>query len=174
MGLAITQSMTLTGMFQWGMRQWSELENTMTCVERIKEYADVEPESDNSVKEPPKYWPQEGRIDFIDLTMRYAPGEAAVLQNLSFNIESGEKVGIVGRTGAGKSSIIIALFRLAVNEGKIIIDDVDTSTISLTKLRSSIAIIPQEPVLFSGTLRKNLDPFDEHSDEVNSFLYILR
>lgn len=165
--MAITQAVQLTGMFQWGMRQWSELENTMTCVERIKEYADVVPETDVDSKEPPKDWPKQGRVEFHDLTMRYAVGDSAVLRNLSFEVLSGEKVGIVGRTGAGKSSIIIALFRLAVNEGKILIDGVDVGHISLTKLRSSISIIPQEPVLFSGTLRKNLDPFDEYSDNVS-------
>lgn len=165
-GLAITQASNLTGMFQWGMRQWSELENTMTCVERVKEYADVEPEQDIDTKEPPKSWPEEGNIVFDTFSMRYAVGEPRVLKELTFNIKSTEKVGIVGRTGAGKSSIIMALFRLAINEGKILIDDIDISKITFSKLRSSISIIPQEPVLFSGTLRKNLDPFDEYSDEV--------
>ncbi|CAG9768689.1 unnamed protein product [Ceutorhynchus assimilis] len=165
-GLAITQSINLTGMFQWGMRQWSELENTMTCVERIKEYADVVSEQDKDTHEPPKTWPEEGNIEFDRLSLRYAIGEPAVLKDLTFTVKSKEKVGIVGRTGAGKSSIIIALFKLAINEGRIFIDNVDTSKITLTKLRSTISIIPQEPVLFSGTLRKNLDPFDEYTDDV--------
>ncbi|XP_066143639.1 probable multidrug resistance-associated protein lethal(2)03659 isoform X2 [Euwallacea fornicatus] len=164
-GFAITQSLNLTGMFQWGMRQWSELENTMTCVERIKEYADMVPEQDIDTKDPPKEWPQYGNIKFEKLSMKYAAGESLVLKELTFDIKSTEKVGIVGRTGAGKSSIIVALFRLALNEGKIIVDDIDTAKITFAKLRSSISIIPQEPVLFSGSLRKNLDPFDEHSDE---------
>ncbi|XP_066258696.1 probable multidrug resistance-associated protein lethal(2)03659 isoform X2 [Euwallacea similis] len=164
-GFSITQSMNLTGMFQWGMRQWSELENIMTCVERIKEYADVIPEQDVDTKDPPKEWPQDGNIKFEKLSMRYSVDEPLVLKELTFDIKSTEKVGIVGRTGAGKSSIIIALFRLALNEGKIIVDGVDTAKITFVKLRSSISIIPQEPVLFSGSLRKNLDPFDEHSDE---------
>ncbi|XP_060518770.1 ATP-binding cassette subfamily C member 4-like isoform X2 [Cylas formicarius] len=165
-GLAITQSITLTGMFQWGMRQWSELENTMTCVERIKEYADIEPEKDVETKEPPKNWPEEGNVTFENLSLRYAADEPNVLKNLSLNIRCREKVGIVGRTGAGKSSIIAALFRLAENEGTIVIDNVDTKYVPLHRLRSSISIIPQEPVLFSGTMRKNLDPFDEYSDEL--------
>ncbi|XP_066143996.1 ATP-binding cassette sub-family C member 4-like isoform X1 [Euwallacea fornicatus] len=165
-GLAITQSIQLTGMFQWGMRQWSELENTMTSVERIKEYADVIPELDVDAKQPPSEWPKEGCVKFDKLSLRYAPGESPVLKELSFEVKSSEKVGIVGRTGAGKSSIIIALFRLAINEGKIIIDGLDINNITFSKLRSSIAIIPQEPVLFSGTLRKNLDPFDEFTDQV--------
>lgn len=160
--------MNLTGMFQWGMRQWSELENTMTCVERIKEYADVVPERDVDTVEPPKDWPEAGAIKFDDLSLKYAENEPCVLKNLTFEVQSSEKVGIVGRTGAGKSSIIMALFRLAVNEGKILIDGVDIGKIPFSKLRCCISIIPQEPVLFSGTLRKNLDPFDEYSDEVGT------
>lgn len=165
-GLSITQSLTLTGMFQLCIRQFSELENQMTSVERIKEYIDIVPESNNNIKEPPKDWPSEGKISFKDLSLRYEIDQPKVLKNLTFSIKSKEKVGVVGRTGAGKSSIIIALFKLAENEGLIAIDDIDISTISLERLRSCLAIIPQEPVLFSGTLRKNLDPFDEYSDEI--------
>ncbi|CAG9768550.1 unnamed protein product [Ceutorhynchus assimilis] len=165
-GLAITQALSLTGMFQWGMRQWSELENRMTCIERIKEYADVVPESEKVTKEPPKSWPEKGEIKFEKLCLKYDVNEPYILKNLSFAIRSNEKVGIVGRTGAGKSSIIAALFRLADIDGKIIIDDMDIKLISLNKLRSTISIIPQEPVLFSGSLRKNLDPFDLYKDEI--------
>ncbi|XP_066143813.1 probable multidrug resistance-associated protein lethal(2)03659 isoform X2 [Euwallacea fornicatus] len=166
MGLAITQALTLTGMFQWGMRQWSELENRMTCVERVKEYADVKPETDQPTKEPLREWPATGDITFEQLSMKYDVDEPYILQNLSFCIRGKEKVGIVGRTGAGKSSIIAALFRLAIIEGRIIIDKINTKTVSLENLRSRISIIPQEPVLFSGSLRKNLDPFDLYSDEI--------
>ncbi|XP_050295811.1 probable multidrug resistance-associated protein lethal(2)03659 [Anthonomus grandis grandis] len=164
-GLGITQAMNLTGMFQWGMRQWSELENSMTCVERIKEYADVKPEENTNTKEPPKSWPERGDLTFDRLSLRYAKEEPCVLKELTFQVRGNEKVGIVGRTGAGKSSIIMALFRLAINEGKILIDGVDAGSVPFTRLRSSLSIIPQEPVLFSGTLRKNLDPFDEYTDE---------
>ena len=153
-------------MFQFGIRQWSETENTMTCVERIKEYSDVFPEKDVNTNEPLENWPKEGRISFNNLCLRYSPEQPYVLKYISFMVESTEKVGIVGRTGAGKSSMIVALFRLFEIDGNILIDDIDTKTIPLEKLRSSISIIPQEPVLFSGTLRKNLDPFDEYSDEV--------
>ncbi|XP_066143697.1 probable multidrug resistance-associated protein lethal(2)03659 isoform X2 [Euwallacea fornicatus] len=165
-GLSITQSMTLAGMFQMCIRQFSELENQMTCVERIKEYVDVVPESNTGARQPPDDWPSKGKINFKSLNMRYAPDEPQVLKDLIFTVNSKEKVGIVGRTGAGKSSIIIALFRLAENQGTISIDDVDTKTVSLDRLRSSISIIPQEPVLFTGTLRKNLDPFDDYDDEI--------
>ncbi|XP_074031109.1 probable multidrug resistance-associated protein lethal(2)03659 [Leptinotarsa decemlineata] len=167
MGLALTQAMGLTGMFQWGMRQWSELENQMTSVERVQEYADLKPEKqEDTVKEPPKFWPETGKIEFRDMSLRYSPDDPCVLKNLNFIIRAKEKVGIVGRTGAGKSSLIQALFRLASIEGSILIDDVDTRTVELKKLRSKISIIPQEPVLFSGTLRNNLDPFNEFSDEL--------
>lgn len=164
-GLGITQSITLTGMLQWGMRQWSELENQMTSVERIVEYTKISPETENVIVTPPQSWPATGNIDFQSVFMRYAPEEPNVLKNLTFTIRSGEKVGIVGRTGAGKSSLISALFRLADIEGAIIIDGINTKHIALENLRSKISIIPQEPVLFSGTLRKNLDPFDKYNDE---------
>ncbi|KAL1513416.1 hypothetical protein ABEB36_002835 [Hypothenemus hampei] len=165
-GLAITQAIQLTGMFQWGMRQWSELENIMTCVERIKEYADVIPEENNETALIDKSWPQKGTIAFDKLSMSYAPSEPFILKDVTFKVASGEKIGIVGRTGAGKSSIIISLFKLAYNQGKIFIDDIDINRVPLSQLRSSIAIIPQEPVLFSSSLRKNLDPFDEYTDDV--------
>ncbi|CAG2068713.1 unnamed protein product [Timema podura] len=117
-------------------------------------------------KKPPKEWPQNGTIKFQNLFLKYNKDEGPVLNNLNFLIESKQKVGIVGRTGAGKSSLISALFRLAPLEGKVWIDGIDTSSIGLHDLRSKISIIPQEPVLFSGTMRKNLDPFDEYSDEI--------
>uniref|UniRef100_A0A182Q5F7 Uncharacterized protein n=1 Tax=Anopheles farauti TaxID=69004 RepID=A0A182Q5F7_9DIPT len=169
-GLAITQALGMTGMVQWGMRQSAELENTMTSVERVVEYDDVDPEpaleaSDD--KKPPKEWPQEGRIQFDKVTLRYSPdpdGEL-VLRDLEFEIEPREKIGIVGRTGAGKSSLINALFRLSYNGGSILIDARDTNQMGLHDLRAKLSIIPQEPVLFSGTLRYNLDPFDEYPDE---------
>ncbi|KAJ8929217.1 hypothetical protein NQ314_018096 [Rhamnusium bicolor] len=164
-GLAITQSMNLTGMFQWGMIQWSELENQMTSVERIQEYIEIKPEADERVKEPPKCWPKEGDIKFDNMCLRYSPDDPYVLKNLTFEILPNEKIGIVGRTGAGKSSLIAALFRLTDMDGTILIDNVNTKEIPLYSLRSKISIIPQEPVLFSGMLRKNLDPFDEYNDE---------
>ncbi|XP_026324288.1 probable multidrug resistance-associated protein lethal(2)03659 [Hyposmocoma kahamanoa] len=168
-GLAITQAIGLTGMIQWGMRQWAELENQMTSVERIGEYSkiDSEPplESEPS-KKPPPTWPEHGYIQFKNVSLYYTPGEPAVLKDLSFVIQPKEKVGIVGRTGAGKSSLINALFRLTYIEGEIIIDGIETSTLGLHELRSQVSIIPQEPVLFSGTMRYNLDPFDEYPDQV--------
>ncbi|KAL6424777.1 hypothetical protein ACFW04_010016 [Cataglyphis niger] len=168
-GLAITQSIGLTGMFQWGMRQSAELENQMTSVERILEYSKVESEpplESTPDKKPKSEWPEEGKIEFKNVNLRYAPLEPPVLKNLNFVIYPREKIGIIGRTGAGKSSLIQALFRLADVEGLIEIDGIDTSEIGLHDLRSKISIIPQEPFLFSGSLRRNLDPFDSYSDDL--------
>ncbi|XP_056644078.1 ATP-binding cassette sub-family C member 4-like [Diorhabda sublineata] len=165
-GLSLTQAITLSGMFQWGMRQWSELENQMTSVERVQEYGDLPTETDNHKKETPTNWPDSGKIKFEKTSLRYSPDGDFVLKNLNFEIQPGEKIGIVGRTGAGKSSLIQALFRLAYIEGNIFIDSVNTKNVELKCLRSKLSIIPQEPVLFSGTLRKNLDPFDEYEDAI--------
>ncbi|XP_050545468.1 probable multidrug resistance-associated protein lethal(2)03659 [Daktulosphaira vitifoliae] len=166
-GLAITQAIGLIGLFQWGMRQTAELENQMTSVERVLEYTNVPQEPDlqsTPDNQPPTNWPAKGQMTFKNLYLRYTPDGPYVLKDLNININPSEKIGIVGRTGAGKSSLISALFRLATNEGQIIIDTVDTGKLGLHDLRSKLSIIPQEPVLFSGTMRKNLDPFDEFSD----------
>ncbi|XP_061393047.1 probable multidrug resistance-associated protein lethal(2)03659 [Musca vetustissima] len=168
-GLAITQAMGMTGMVQWGMRQSAELENTMTAVERVVEYDDIDPEGElesTEDKKPPQTWPEEGKIEFDELSLRYNPDPKSeyVLKSLNIVIKAREKVGIVGRTGAGKSSLINALFRLSYTDGSIVIDSRDTKSMGLHDLRSKISIIPQEPVLFSGTMRYNLDPFDEYSD----------
>lgn len=157
--------MSLTGMFQWGIRQWSELENQMTSVERIKEYIEVEQERNHREEKQLELWPTAGKIEFKNIQMKYAPDSPYVLKNLNFIINSKEKIGIVGRTGAGKSSLISALFNLVQFEGNILIDNVNTKQVSLSNLRSKISIIPQEPVLFSGTVRKNLDPFEFYSDD---------
>lgn len=162
-GLAITQSLSLTGTFQWGMRQWSELENQMTSVERILEYTKLPKENVDKINMTTS-WPTDGKIEFQNVSLRYNKKDPYVLKHLTFEIKAQEKIGIVGRTGAGKSSLITALFQLSKTEGDIIIDNTNIKTIGLKDLRSGISIIPQEPVLFSGTMRKNLDPFDEFSD----------
>ncbi|KAH8413402.1 hypothetical protein KR009_010872 [Drosophila setifemur] len=169
-GLAITQAMSMTGTVQWGMRQSAELENSMTSVERVVEYRNLESEGEfesSADKKPPKNWPQKGLIQANDLSMRYNPDPKtdSVLRSLRFVIQPREKIGIVGRTGAGKSSLINALFRLSYNDGTLVIDDKDIAGIGLHDLRSTISIIPQEPVLFSGTMRYNLDPFEQYPDE---------
>ncbi|KAK4880384.1 hypothetical protein RN001_008530 [Aquatica leii] len=167
-GLAITQSLGLTGMFQWGMRQSAEMENQMTSVERVLEYNNIEHErslESSNKKKPSDSWPEKGKIQFYKIFLRYFPQDPPVLKNLNFTVKPLEKVGIVGRTGAGKSSLINALFQLSDTEGSIFIDDVDITEIGLHDLRAKLSIIPQEPVLFSGTMRTNLDPFDEYSDD---------
>ncbi|KAF7992271.1 hypothetical protein HCN44_001596 [Aphidius gifuensis] len=168
-GLAITQVIGITGMFQWAMRQSAELENQMTSVERVCEYTNLESEpplESLPEKKPKQDWPAHGKIEFKNVYLSYGPDEAPVLKNLSFTINEREKIGIVGRTGAGKSSLISALFRFANLKGKIEIDGVETGEIGLHDLRSKISIIPQEPFLFSGTLRENLDPFESFGDDV--------
>lgn len=164
-GLAISQALGLTGMVQFGLKQWSDFENYMTSVERVVEYTDLETEKVEDGKVPDPSWPDKGNVEFKSVWMRYSQKDLYVLKNLSLVIKSKEKVGIIGRTGAGKSSLISALFLLNSIEGDILIDKINTKDIQLGHLRCKISIIPQEPVLFSGTLRSNLDPFDEYSDQ---------
>jgi ATP-binding cassette subfamily C (CFTR/MRP) protein 4 len=168
-GLVITSAILLQSGYQWAIRQTTEVETQMTSVERVDEYSHLESEglliSANPLHRPKKQWPTAGAIEFDNVSMKYSPRGNFVLQNLKISIRPREKVGIVGRTGAGKSSIINALFRLTeCCEGCIIIDGIDISRIGLHELRKKISIIPQEPVLFSGSIRKNLDPFNEKSD----------
>ncbi|KRT79574.1 ABC transporter ATP-binding protein, partial [Oryctes borbonicus] len=191
-GLAVSQAMILTGMLQFGVRQSTDMVNQMTSVERVLDYTEIESEETdvggksiimninyNSIakrspykdKNISKSWPQIGRIYFDHLYLRYVPNEEPILRDLNLSIEPGEKIGIVGRTGAGKSSIIVALFRLAPIEGAILIDGIDTKTVALAELRNKISIIPQEPVLFCASVRYNLDPFGNFQDaEIYSVL----
>ncbi|CAL8129140.1 unnamed protein product [Orchesella dallaii] len=167
-GLAISSVLTLTGTFQWGMRQSAETENLMTSVERTIEYTKIEPEEDDNSSEEsskitPENWPKDGEIKFENLTLAY--GDKIVLNDLNFEIKSGEKIGIVGRTGAGKSTVLCALFRLSETTGEVLIDGVKIRKVGLYELRKNLSIIPQEPVLFSGSVRMNLDPFEKASDE---------
>jgi ATP-binding cassette subfamily C (CFTR/MRP) protein 4 len=167
-GLAISSAITLSGMFQWGVRQSAELESQMTSVERVNEYSHLPPENNLEVsddKKPSKDWPNKGVIQFDDVSLQYHKDDAPVLKNLCFTINGMEKVGIVGRTGAGKSSMIAALFRMSPPSGTIIIDGIDTGSIGLTDLRNKISIIPQDPVLFAGPVRRNIDPFNNHTDK---------
>lgn len=168
-GLAITQILNMTMTIQWGMRQTAELENNMTSVERVMEYINLKSETDSTVnveKQPDlTNWAKRGEIEFCDLSLKYSEHSDPTLKSLNLKIRSGEKIGICGRTGAGKSSIIQAIFRLAHNEGVIKIDSTDISTVPLELLRKNISIIPQESILFSGTMRDNLDPFNERSDD---------
>lgn len=154
-GLAITQIMALTGMLQWGVRETAEVTNNLLSVERILQYRDLPPEQiRNNLQKVDKNWPSDGKIEFRNVGYRYSESLPPVFTNLNLIIQPNEKIGICGRTGAGKSSLIGALFRLAIIDGQIMIDGVETSSIDLHDLRSKISIIPQDPVLFSGTLRR--------------------
>uniref|UniRef100_A0A8C8SZK8 Multidrug resistance-associated protein 1 n=1 Tax=Pelusios castaneus TaxID=367368 RepID=A0A8C8SZK8_9SAUR len=158
----------ITTYLNWLVRMSSELETNIVAVERVKEYSEMEKEAPWSIEQtaPPNNWPPEGKVEFRGYGLRYREDLDLVLKNINVSINGGEKVGIVGRTGAGKSSLTLGLFR--INEsaaGEIIIDGVNIAKIGLHDLRFKITIIPQDPVLFSGSLRMNLDPFDKYSDE---------
>ena len=148
----------------WTIRHYTNLELDMNAAERIIEYSNLPTESLEGA-DPPAAWPSEGRLEVNDLVVSYAPDLPPVLKGLTFRVERNERIGVVGRTGAGKSSLTLALFRfLEAQQGSIHIDGLDISKIKLHSLRSRLAIIPQDPVLFSGTVRSNLDAFDEHTD----------
>lgn len=166
--LSLFYSIQLLGMLSHYMNQWAMLENTMVSVERIEEYAEIESEApleSAKDKKPKKEWPEEGVIKFDKMCLSYGGDNGAhVLTDITCTIRKAEKIGIVGRTGAGKSSLLSALFRLTEPSGGIEIDGVNILEIGLHDLRQKISIIPQDPVLFLGSLRKNLDPFDEFKD----------
>ncbi|TKR82120.1 hypothetical protein L596_015893 [Steinernema carpocapsae] len=163
-GLTMVYAVQLTGFFSWIMRQSAELQNGMVSVERIVEYSELESEPRNQPK-PNLGWPSEGRISMKSVSLKYEGTTELVLDNIDLEIKAREKIGIVGRTGAGKSSLLRALFRLTEPMGSISVDGIDISEIDLLVLRKKISIIPQDPVLFIGTLRRNLDPFDEFDDD---------
>nr|XP_033816968.1 canalicular multispecific organic anion transporter 2 isoform X2 [Geotrypetes seraphini] len=167
-GLSVSYALQVTMSLNWMVRMTSDLETNIVAVERVKEYSETETEAPWIVedKRPPQEWPGHGKVDFLNYSVRYRPGLDLVLRDLTVNVNGGEKVGIVGRTGAGKSSMTLCLFRiLEAADGIIKIDGINITEIGLQDLRSRLTIIPQDPVLFSGTLRMNLDPFDKYSDE---------
>uniref|UniRef100_A0AAY4DZ69 ATP-binding cassette, sub-family C (CFTR/MRP), member 3 n=1 Tax=Denticeps clupeoides TaxID=299321 RepID=A0AAY4DZ69_9TELE len=167
-GLSVSYALQVTMSLNWMVRMTSELESNIVAVERVKEYSETQTEAPWEVedKKPPPEWPMQGRVEFRDYSVRYREGLDLVLRDLSLQVKGGEKIGIVGRTGAGKSSMTLCLFRLLeAAAGDITIDDVKISEIGLHDLRTKLTIIPQEPVLFSGTLRMNLDPFEKYTDE---------
>jgi ABC-type multidrug transport system fused ATPase/permease subunit len=167
-GLALSTMITVQQSFSWLVRQFAEVENDMVGAERIMYYAnELDQEAPHVIedKKPAPSWPAEGRIEFKDVRMKYREELPDVLKGLSISVGASEKIGVVGRTGAGKSSIMVALFRMSeLSSGSITIDDIDVSSIGLNDLRSGISIIPQDPLLFSGTLRSNIDPFSTKTD----------
>ncbi|KAG0281918.1 hypothetical protein BGZ95_006425 [Linnemannia exigua] len=197
-GLALSFAMSNAQSLVWFTKSYCEMYLHMVAVERVQEYSELETEAplwtnpdSEAGRALDRQWPQVGRIEFVDYSTRYREGMDLVLKGISFTVEGGQKIGIVGRTGAGKSSLTLALFRMIeaansewakstcntsnqgaedqdeedqVDGGKIVIDQVDISTLGLADLRKNLSIIPQEPVLFAGTVRENLDPFGELED----------
>ncbi|KAG0245229.1 hypothetical protein BGW41_002698 [Actinomortierella wolfii] len=166
-GLSLSYSLMFTDHILWLVRLYSELTVNMNSVERIREYTDLpqEPAATIEGHRPPPGWPQNGEITVENLVMQYSPDDPPVIRGVSFHVNPREKIGIVGRTGAGKSTLAVAFFRfMELAGGKITIDGLDISTLGLHDLRSALTIIPQDPVLFMGTIRSNLDPFGEHTD----------
>ncbi|KAI0233416.1 hypothetical protein L0F63_003025, partial [Massospora cicadina] len=181
-GLSVTYALNVTQSLNWCIRQYCEIETNIVSMERIQQYIDIpseapyeasasggvamgSPEEARRVAAAPSGWPSRGRVEFKGYATRYRPGLDLVLKDLSLEIKPGEKVGIVGRTGAGKSSLTLALFRIVeAAQGCILVDGVDISNLGLFDLRSRLSIIPQDPVLFAGTVRDNLDPFNALPD----------
>jgi ABC-type multidrug transport system fused ATPase/permease subunit len=167
-GLVLSYALTTTGSLNWFVRSASEVEQNVVSVERIIHYAkDLPSEAPHELpdRKPLTDWPSAGEVEFCEYSMRYRPELDLVLKDISLTIKPKEKVGIVGRTGAGKSSLLLALFRIIeASSGKILIDGVDISSIGLHDLRSVISIVPQSPDMFEGTLRENIDPVGEHQD----------
>lgn len=167
-GLSVSYSLNITINLNYLVRMISDVETTIVAVERIKEYSEIKQEADWEIpnQKPAVIWPEKGTVAFKKYGVRYRNGLELVLKGISFHVNGGEKVGIVGRTGAGKSSLTLSLFRIIESaQGEIQIDGKNIADMGLHDLRSRLTIIPQDAVLFSGTLRLNLDPFDKYSDE---------
>ncbi|XP_044790823.2 ATP-binding cassette sub-family C member 2 isoform X1 [Bubalus kerabau] len=166
-GFVLSNALNITQTLNWLVRMTSEIETNIVAVERITEYINVENEAPwVTDKRPPEGWPSKGEIQFSNYQVRYRPELDLALKGITCDIKSTEKIGVVGRTGAGKSSLTNCLFRiLEAAGGQITIDGVDIASIGLHDLREKLTIIPQDPILFSGSLRMNLDPFNNYSDE---------
>ncbi|CAM9259775.1 unnamed protein product, partial [Ectocarpus fasciculatus] len=161
-GLVLTYTQQVTGYLTWTVRMGCEMEARITAVERAQEYADLTPEAPPIVDDyrPPEGWPASGAVNLSGIKMRYRPGLDLVLKGVSLDIKGGERIGIAGRTGSGKSSLMVTLFRMVEPcGGSLTIDGVDGLRVGLQDLRKAISIIPQDPVMFCGTMRDNLDPF---------------
>ena len=164
--LSIFYTLQLTiDVSQYGVRQYSETESYMTSAERVITYTKIQPEPGyQNQSQPPADWPDRGQVKLQNLGLVYYNGGPDVLKGVNFTISPCEKVGIAGRTGAGKSSLVSAVFRMPEPTGDVIIDDVSITEINLQRARRVMSVITQDPILFNGSLRMNLDPFDRHRD----------
>jgi len=163
----MSYSLQITQSLNWVVRQTVEVETNIVSVERVLEYARLPSEAAEVIhrNRPPISWPTQGAVEFNNYSTRYREGLDLVLKNIDLDIKPREKIGVVGRTGAGKSSLTMALFRIIEpTAGNISIDNLNTSTIGLLDLRRRLAIIPQDAALFEGTIRDNLDPGNVHDD----------
>ncbi len=167
-GLVSIYSLNFWGSLNWAVRVFSDIESRMTSVERLRFFANLAPESDTlrAATEPLRdTWPEQGRIVAENIKVRYAEHLPLVLKGIDFDVSAGSRVGIIGRTGSGKSTLFQTLFRfIELESGRIVIDGVDIATIPLERLRRSLAIVPQDPTLFMGTIRNNLDRYNEYTD----------
>uniref|UniRef100_A0A4W3KB27 ATP-binding cassette, sub-family C (CFTR/MRP), member 10 n=1 Tax=Callorhinchus milii TaxID=7868 RepID=A0A4W3KB27_CALMI len=166
-GLALSYALSITNVLSGLVSNFTQTEMQMVSVERIEEYStEIPTEPQHSTLQVPDTWPAQGLVEFRDVVLRYRPGLPRALNRVNFQIRVGERVGIVGRTGSGKSSMFLALFRMVeLSEGQILIDGIDTKAVSLEELRSRLAIIPQDAFLFSGSVRENLDPLGRHTEQ---------
>ncbi|KAI9504498.1 P-loop containing nucleoside triphosphate hydrolase protein, partial [Coemansia spiralis] len=168
-GFTLAYSLAITERMYWVVGDYNTSEANMNSVERVKQYLNIEQEAaleSEPENKPPALWPTKGAVQIENLTAEYMPG-VPVLHGVSLAVKHGEKIGVVGRTGAGKSTLSLALLRFVeASSGRIVLDGIDISKIGLEALRRSVTIIPQDPVLFNGTIRFNLDPFNEYPDEI--------
>jgi ATP-binding cassette subfamily C (CFTR/MRP) protein 1 len=167
LGLAMAYALQITSALNWIVRQTVEVETNIVSVERVLEYANLPSEAPEIISKnrPPISWPAQGGVQFRNYSARYRPELDLVLRDVDLSFRPREKIGVVGRTGAGKSTLTLALFRIIeASEGYISIDDLDTSKIGLLDLRGRLAIIPQDAALFEGSIRDNLDPSHIHDD----------
>ncbi|EMD39554.1 hypothetical protein CERSUDRAFT_150095 [Gelatoporia subvermispora B] len=166
-GFSLMMAVSFSNMILWWIRMLNDLELNGNSLERIYQYLEIEHEPEPTAHGvPPAYWPASGDLKVEHLHARYSSDGPNVLHDISFEVKAGERVGIVGRTGSGKSSLTLALLRCITTEGRVCFDGIPTDTINLDALRSNVTIIPQVPELLSGTLRQNLDPFGQHDDAV--------
>ncbi|XP_072239695.1 ATP-binding cassette sub-family C member 10 [Leuresthes tenuis] len=166
-GLSLSYALSITMLLSGLIFSFTQTEMQLISVERTEEYSTslpIEPQHQNA--QLPPGWPEQGCLEFLDVVLAYREGLPNALDGLNLMVRAGEKIGIVGRTGSGKSTMFLALFRMVeLNQGKILLDHLDISTVGLAQLRSRLAIIPQDPFLFSGTIRENLDPCGRHLDQ---------